>query len=108
MRGSVHRYKCTDCHRQFFGKKKISAIDLWMEYMDGKCTISQLSQNHGISESTIKRTLRSFEATWENSCLQGRQGMINIDATYFKRNYGVMVALDYPLWASNIHEAHLP
>lgn len=95
MRGSVQRYMCTDCHRQFCGKTKVPAIELWMEYMDGKQTIAQLSQNHGISESTIKRRLHTYEATWKNPDLQGRHGVINIDATYFGRNYGVMVALDY-------------
>ena len=62
-------------------------------YLDKKQTISELASYLGTSPSTIKRILRNIVIEWEQPYLSG-SGFVNIDATYWGRNDGVLAALD--------------
>ena len=66
---------------------------MWEAYTDGKQTIRELSLRYKVSESTIKRLLRDVSVVWKNPRTLGH-GVVNIDATYFGRNCGVIAALD--------------
>lgn len=62
-------------------------------YLSGKQTIAQLSKITGASESTIKRRLKKVVLKWEQPTIEGH-GIVHLDATYFGRNTGVIVALE--------------
>jgi len=41
-------YKCKDCDRQFVGGKRLNVLEIESEYIDGKQTLRQISQAHGV------------------------------------------------------------
>lgn len=61
--------------------------------MEGKQTIAQLAALHNCSPSTIKRCLKNLNIEWLQPEIHG-SGIIHLDATYFGRNCGVIVALN--------------
>lgn len=73
--------------------------------MEGKQTISELSYRFGVSESTIKRRLKDISKSWEQPTIEGR-GYVHMDATYWGRSWGVLLALDdhsgFPLYLAFI------
>ncbi len=62
-------------------------------YQGGKQTASELSRITGLSLSTVRRRLSSVDRIWMQPPLAG-SGYVHIDATYWGRNRGVMLALD--------------
>lgn len=63
---------------------------------------------NGVSESSIKRLLRTVTVVWRNPVCHGH-GVVQMDATYFGRNCGVLIALEAasgrPLYLKHIaHE----
>ena len=93
-RNGVQLYKCTVCFRQFNARKQISPQEVWELYQNGKQTIREISKSLGVGEMTVKRRLQSMRIGWKPPVLRGRHGIIHIDATYFGRNNGVIVALE--------------
>lgn len=88
-------YKCNDCGHQFLrGSLKPSTESIWSEYLDGKQTIVEIAERHCLSESTIKRILRKRDDIWTQPDLAGMSGFIHLDATYWGRNWGIMLGLD--------------
>ena len=73
--------------------------------MEGKQTISELSHRFGVSESTIKRQLKDISKSWEQPTIEG-SGYVHMDATYWGRSWGVLLALDehsgFPLYLAFI------
>ena len=70
--------------------------------------MKELSMAHCVSMSTVQRLLRSVSIPWLNPVCHGH-GVIQIDATYFGRNCGVLIALEAasgrPLYLKHIaHE----
>lgn len=61
--------------------------------MEGKQTISELSHRFGVSASTIKRRLKDISKSWEQPTIEGC-GYVHMDATYWGRSWGVLLALD--------------
>jgi len=61
--------------------------------MFGKQTVKELSIRHGLSESTVKRRLCCIKKTWVQPKYIGH-GVIHIDATYFGRNTGIIIAIE--------------
>ncbi len=61
--------------------------------MQGKQTIAQIGESTGLSTSTITRRLASIRFDWEQPKIKG-SGVIHLDATYFGRNTGVLLALE--------------
>ncbi|EKC48314.1 hypothetical protein OBE_15253, partial [human gut metagenome] len=62
-------------------------------YLHGKQTIAQISETTGLSASTVTRRLASISFSWEQPRIKG-SGVIHLDATYFGRNTGVLLALE--------------
>lgn len=93
VRNGIQTYKCVDCGYRFRNSKLPSDQEIWTMYLDKKQTISELASYLGTSPSTIKRILRNIVIEWEQPYLSG-SGFVNIDATYWGRNDGVLAALD--------------
>ena len=96
------------CGRQFRGKVYLDRQTLWHDYLEGKQTMNELAAANGVSRSTVKRILSKVAITWRNPVCRGH-GVIQLDATYFGRNCGVLVALEAtsrrPLYLKHIaHE----
>lgn len=99
-------YKCMSCGYQFRSHNEISSDELWRLYTENKQTIGELAQAYSVSESTIKRRLSEITKEWEQPALCG-SGFVHLDATYWGRNWGVLLALDeesgMPLFVSFIN-----
>lgn len=89
----VQTYKCADCGYRFRNSKLPSDLELWKMYQENKQTIAELATSLGTSPSTIKRRLCYIVIEWEQPPLDGH-GFVHLDATYWGRNNGVLVALD--------------
>ena len=92
-RKSVQRYKCMVCGHRFSSGSKITKEDIWDMYIHGKQTIAQISKSTSLSASTITRWLASVSLSWEQPKVMG-SGVVHLDATYFGRNTGVLLALE--------------
>lgn len=66
---------------------------MWDRYLHGKQTVAEISTQSGVSPSTIKRLLATVSFKWEQPIVSG-EGVVHMDATYFGRNTGVLVALE--------------
>ena len=74
-------------------QKRPTIEDIWEMYLHGKQTIAQISETTGLSASTVTRRLASISFSWEQPRIKG-SGVIHLDATYFGRNTGVLLALE--------------
>ena len=74
--------------------KRLKPDKVWNAYLEGKQTISEIAKSYHISESTIKRSLRKQSLVWYQPSLIGFSGYVHLDATYWGRNWGVMLAID--------------
>ncbi len=86
----------------------LDKLTLWESYLEGKQTLNELAATHSVSISTVQRLLRSVIIPWHNPVCRGH-GVVQIDATYFGRNCGVLTALEAssgrPLYLKHIaHE----
>lgn len=93
VRKGVQTYLCKECGYQFRNDRLPDGERLWQMYQDGKQTVSELAKEFGTSASTIKRRLRNVTITWTQPNISG-EGFVHLDATYWGRNNGVMVAID--------------
>jgi hypothetical protein len=98
------------CGHQFRGKLYLDCSIVWAAYTEEKQTIRDLSLRYKVSESTIKRLLRNVSVDWKDPKSEGH-GVVNLDATYFGRNCGVIAALDSntgkPLYMKHISHEHV-
>ena len=92
-RKSIQRYKCMACGLRFSGGVEISKEKIWEMYLYGKQTVAQISEIVGLSPSTIKRRLSEISFDWKQPEIKGC-GVVHLDATYFGRNTGVLLALE--------------
>lgn len=92
-RSGVRLYVCRSCGHQFRNVKEMGLDVLWNSYQDGKQTIAELAETHGVSQSTIKRRLREVEIVWEQPPLPG-SGFVHLDTSYWGHNWGVMLGQD--------------
>lgn len=74
-------------------RRDFTKEDIWEMYLHGKQTIAQISETTGLSASTVTRRLASISFSWEQPRIKG-SGVIHLDATYFGRNTGVLLALE--------------
>lgn len=81
------------CGHQFRAGREIDTEKLWSLYADSKQTVAELSTTYKVSESTIKRKLHDVEKNWVHAPLSGG-GFVHLDATYWGRNWGMLLALD--------------
>ena len=81
------------CGLRFRGGNKLTEDEVWKMYLQGKQTALEISIKAGVSLSTIKRILARIKLQWIQPRLTG-EGVIHLDATYFGRNTGVLLALE--------------
>lgn len=81
------------CGGRFSGGLTITKDEIWEMYLHGKQTVAQISRNTSLSASTIKRRLASLSIEWTQPKVTG-SGVVHLDATYFGRNTGVLLALE--------------
>lgn len=110
MRHGVHLYKCMACGRQFRTGTRLTDDEIWGLYQGSKQTIAEIARHTSLSESTIKRRLRSINIEWRQPSVTGR-GVIHMDATYFGRNSGVLLVLESGtgrlLYMAHINHEHI-
>lgn len=102
IRNGVIRYLCKLCGKSFSNKRreKRKATKLFKNYLFNKQTKLQLQERTGASINTITRILDSCET--KEKIHNPREIVAVMDATYFGRQNGVLVARD-PNAKENLH-----
>lgn len=85
-------YKCKDCGRQFIGGQRRDKSQVITDYVEGKQTLQQLAIKYGVNERTIRRDLEKMRYAQKIS--RHKQVTIQMDTTYWGRNFGLMVIKD--------------
>lgn len=85
-------YKCKDCGRQFIGGQRRDKSQVITDYVEGKQTLQQLAIKYGVNERTIRRDLEKMRYVQKIS--RHKQVTIQMDTTYWGRNFGLMVIKD--------------
>ena len=85
-------YKCKDCNKQFIGGKRRDKSQVITDYVEGKQTLMQLSAKYNVSERTIRRDLEGMR--FVHSIAKYKEVTIQLDTTYWGRNFGLMVIKD--------------
>lgn len=89
--GSTYWY-CNDCKRYSSGRKKPSQEAIFNRYSQGTFTIKQLSEEFGISPSSVKRKLKDY--TPKKIEHSPRKVVVQMDTTYWGRNFGLVLFMD--------------
>ena len=92
LRGRIQRYKCNDCGRRFDGGIRRDAAQVITDYIEGKQTLAQLAFKYKVSSRTIARDLKGMRYVQKVS--KYKQVVIQMDTTYWGRNFGLMVIKD--------------
>lgn len=92
LRGGKQRYKCNDCGRRFIGGSRRDKSQIITDYIEGKQTIEQLASKYKVSERTIRRDLKSMRNV--HKIAKYKDVTIQLDTTYWGRNFGLMVIKD--------------
>lgn len=71
----------------------MSSAEIWNLYLHNKQTIEEISDLLQLSASTVKRRLSEVSVEWEQPSISG-EGVVHLNATYFGRNTGVLLALE--------------
>ena len=85
-------YKCKDCNKQFIGGKRRDKSQVITDYVEGKQTLVQLSAKYNVSERTIRRDLEGMR--FVHSVAKYKEVTVQLDTTYWGRNFGLMVIKD--------------
>ena len=85
-------YKCKDCNKQFIGGKRRDKSQVITDYVEGKQTLLQLSAKYNVSERTIRRDLERMR--FVHSIAKYKEVTVQLDTTYWGRNFGLMVIKD--------------
>jgi hypothetical protein len=85
-------YKCKDCRRQFKGGHRRNKSQVITDYVEGKQTLEQLSIKYKVSIRTIQRDLLGMRFVQKIS--KHKDVTIQMDTTYWGRNFGLMVIKD--------------
>lgn len=93
MKYGIQQYKCHACGKQFTGGERLNSEHLWNLYVRGKQTYKELAISFGVSESTIKRKIKSVpNKDFMNTT--PIKGVLLMDTTYWGRNWGLLVIMD--------------
>lgn len=92
LRGRSQLYKCKDCGKQFLGGRRRDKSQVITDYIEGKQTRNQLAVKYGVSSKTIARDLEKMRYVQKIS--KYKQVVIQMDTTYWGRNFGLMVIKD--------------
>ena len=85
-------YKCKDCGSRFRGGKRRDKSQVITDYIEGKQTLSQLSEKYGVSVRTISRDLECMR--YSSKISKDKSVVIQMDTTYWGRNFGLMAIKD--------------
>ena len=88
------RFKCKDCSKKFTFVKRCKAQDLYTSYLRDKKSLSILANDAKISISTIQRALKSIKIAEPVKLNHIKEVILLIDATYWGRNFGVVLFKD--------------
>lgn len=91
-KNSKQLYKCQECGKQFLGGRRRNKVQVITDYVEGKQTLSQLAQRYRISERTIQRDLAGMR--FVRKIAKVKDVTIQLDTTYWGRNFGLMVIKD--------------
>lgn len=91
-KNSKQLYKCNECGKQFLGGRRRNKVQVITDYVEGKQTLSQLAQRYRISERTIQRDLAGMR--FVRKIAKVKDVTIQLDTTYWGRNFGLMVIKD--------------
>ena len=91
-KNSKQLYKCKECGKQFLGGRRRNKVQVITDYVEGKQTLSQLAQRYRISERTIQRDLAGMR--FVRKIAKVKDVTIQLDTTYWGRNFGLMVIKD--------------
>ena len=95
IRKGAQFYRCKSCNKQFVANRnRLSYTIIWQEYLESKQTLSEIATKYHLSMSTIQRMLRKQALIWIQPSLIGLSGYVHIDATYWGRNWGIILAID--------------
>ena len=105
-RGGIVRYICTACRKSTSSARRVGTKvrALWREFVRGKRTKDQLGRDTGRTPRTITKLLDVAELPVKVH--RPRSVVLVVDATYFGREYGVLVARD-PNEKENLYVAEL-
>lgn len=84
-------YKCLSCGRQF-SDRKIDDNQLKTDYIEGKQTLRQLSEKHGVCVKTIWNHLGAMRHIRKIS--SAKEVVVLMDTTYWGRDFGLMIIKD--------------
>ena len=105
LRGRTQRYKCKDCGRRFDGGIRRDKSQVITDYVEGKQTLEQLAIKYGVNEKTIRRDLEGMRYVYKIA--KYKEVTIQMDTTYWGRNFGLMVIRDAlrgnVLWHKYVH-----
>jgi hypothetical protein len=85
-------YKCKDCNRQFVGGKRLNVLEIESEYIDGKQTLQQISQAHGVCVKTVWNILSGMRH--KHKIAKDKDVVVLMDTTYWGRHFGVVIMKD--------------
>lgn len=85
-------YKCKSFGRQFVGSFRLDDEVLKSEYIEGNQTLDQLASKYNVNKSTIWRRFKSMCHVHVIS--RHKEVVINMNTTYWGRNFGLMVIKD--------------
>lgn len=95
IRKGAQFYRCKSCNKQFVANRnRLSSTIIWQEYLESKQTLFEIATKYHLSMSTIQRMLRKQTLVWPQPSLFGLSGYVHIDATYWGRNWGILLAID--------------
>ena len=92
LRNGRQLYKCKCCNRRFVGGNRLTVNDIISDYVEHKLTLKELSIKYRKSVSTIQRRLRQMRHVRVIS--RYKDVVVQMDTTYWGRNYGLMVIKD--------------
>lgn len=92
LRGRTQRYKCNNCGRRFDGGVRRDKSQVITDYIEGKQTLLQLADRYGVCEKTIRRDLEGMR--YVHKIAKHKRVTIQMDTTYWGRNFGLMVIRD--------------
>ena len=85
-------YKCKCFGKQFLGGHRRDKSQVITDYVEGKQTLHQLAVKDGVNEKTIRRDLEGMRYVHKIS--KSKDVTIQMDTTYWGRNFGLMVIRD--------------
>jgi len=94
LRGRKQMYKCKDCGKQFIGGQRRDKSRVITDYIEGKQTLKQLAAKYNVSERKIRLDLEGLR--FVHKIAKYKDVVIQIDTTYWGRNFGLMVIKDAP------------